>query len=167
MISSVYNSKITIVMEGISMWTNSKSLLLSKTCTILFMVLLLVCLIIAPWLVSLFLKTSYSANDVGSIPFFITIYVGGIPATALLVLLYRLLQRIGSGRVFVKENAACLRYISWCCFIGAMISLVSMLYYIPWIALGIAAAFMGLVIRVIKNVFAEAIALQEDTDLTI
>jgi len=99
--------------------------------------------------------------------FLITIYVGSLPAVALLVFLYMLLQRIGNGRVFVKENAACLRYISWCCFAGAIISLISMLYYVPWIALGIAAAFMGLVIRVIKNVFAEAIELQDDSDLTI
>jgi len=131
------------------------------------MVLLLVCLLSAPWLISLFLMTSYTAQGTGSMLFLITIYVGSIPAAALLVLLYRLLQRIGNGQVFVRENAACLRYISWCCFIGAAISLVSAVYYVPWIALGIAAAFMGLVIRVIKNVFAEAIALQDDSDLTI
>ena len=149
------------------MWTNSRSLLLSKICTILFMAVLLLCLIAAPWLISLFLRTSYTAQGTGSLLFLLTIYVGSVPAAALLVLLYRLLQRIGSGRVFVRENAACLRYISWCCFIGAAISLLSTLYYVPWIALGTAAAFMGLVIRVIKNVFAEAIALQDDSDLTI
>ena len=149
------------------MWNDSRSLLLSKICTILFMVFLITCLISAPMLVSLFLKTSYTAHNAGSTLFLLTIYVGSVPAAALLVLLYRLLQRIGSGRVFVIENAACLRYISWCCFIGAAISLISTLYYAPWIALGIAAAFMGLVIRVIKNVFAEAIALQDDSDLTI
>jgi len=131
------------------------------------MAVLLLCLITAPWLVSLFLRTSYTAQDAGSLLFLLTIYVGSVPAAALLVLLFRLLQRIGSGRVFVRENAACLRYISWCCFIGAVMSLISALYYAPWIAFGIAAAFMGLVIRVIKNVFAEAIALQDDSDLTI
>ena len=151
----------------IIMWNDSRSLMLSKICTILFMVFLVGCLFAAPLLVSLFLMTSYTAQGTGSMLFLITIYVGSIPAATLLVLLYRLLQRIGNGQVFVRENAACLRYISWCCFIGAAMSLISTLYYVPWIAFGIAAAFMGLVIRVIKNVFAEAIALQEDTDLTI
>ena len=151
----------------IIMWNDSRSLMLSKICTILFMVFLVGCLFAAPLLVSMFLMTSYTAQGTGSTLFLTTIYVGSIPAATLLVLLYRLLQRIGSGQVFVRENAVCLRYISWCCFIGAAISLISTIYYVPWIALGIAAAFMGLVIRVIKNVFAEAIALQDDSDLTI
>ena len=32
---------------------------------------------------------------------------------------------------------------------------------------GVAAAFMGLIVRVVKNVFARAVSLQDDADYTI
>ena len=141
--------------------------MLSKVCTILFMVLLSACLVSAPWLVTRLIFMSQPAQNAGQTLFLITIYVGGVPASALLAFLYALLHQIGSGRVFINENVAYLRYISWCCFAGAIVCFASSLYYIPWVALGIAAAFMGLIIRVVKNVIAEAVALQDDSDLTI
>ena len=141
--------------------------MLSKVCTILFMVLLSACLVSAPWLVTRLIFMSQPAQNAGQTLFLITIYVGGVPASALLAFLYALLHQIGSGRVFINENVAYLRYISWCCFAGAIVCFASSFYYIPWVALGIAAAFMGLIIRVVKNVIAEAVALQDDSDLTI
>jgi len=110
---------------------------------------------------------SQPAQNAGQILFLITIYVGGVPASALLAFLYALLHQISSGRVFINENVAYLRYISWCCFTGAIICFASSFYYIPWVALGIAAAFMGLIIRGVKNVIAAAVALQDESDLTI
>ena len=149
------------------MWTNSRSLRLSKICTILFMVLQVVCLFTAPWLVSRLIFMSQPAQSAGNALFLATIYLGSVPAAALLAFLYALLRKIGAGRVFISENVAFLRYISWCCFAGAVICVASAFYYVPWAALGIAAAFMGLIIRVVKNVVAEAVALQDESDLTI
>jgi len=131
------------------------------------MALLIACIVGAPWLVSRFLLTNITAQNAGRMLFLITIYSGSVPAAALLVFLYTLLNRIGTGSVFVDKNIAYLRYISWCCFAGAMICIISAFYYVPWFAPGIAAAFMGLIIRVVKNVIAKAVALQDDSDLTI
>ena len=149
------------------MWNDSKSLILSKIFVIIFMVLLLVVAILAPGFVTSLTKMSALAYTAGKAFFLATIYTGCVPAAGLLVCLYVLLQRISAGGVFVKENVACLRYISWCCFAGAMICFVSALYYVLWLAVGAAAAFMGLIVRVIKNVFAKAVSLQNDADLTI
>ena len=149
------------------MWNDRKSLALSKVCVLLFMILLLLCAVLAPRILTRLIGRSVSAYMAGRPLFLITIYVGCVIAAALLSLLYILLYRIGAGRVFVKENTACLRYISWCCFAGAATGLVSALYYIPWLAVGVAAAFMGLIVRVIKNVFAKAVSLQDDAELTI
>ena len=149
------------------MWNDSKSLVLSKICVVSFMVLLLVCAILAPRIVERLMQMSVQAHRAGLGFFLVTIYVGCAPAIALLACLHMLLRRIGAGRVFVMENTACLRHISWCCFAGAAICLVSALYYAPWAAIGIAAAFVGLVVRVIKNVFAKAVSLQDDAELTI
>ena len=149
------------------MWDDKKSLILSKTCVVLFMALLLAGVIFAPRIVSSFVKRSATASVDNRTLFLITIYTGCVPAGALLVFLYMLLRRISSGSVFVKENTASLRYISWCCYAGALICLTSTLYYIPWFAVGVAAAFMGLIVRVIKNVIAKAVSLQDDADFTI
>jgi len=149
------------------MWDDNKSLVLSKICVVLFMVLLTAVAILAPQIVSSFVQKSVMAYTVGKTLFLTTIYIGCVPAAALLVFLYILLGRISAGSVFVKENTACLRYISWCCFAGAIICLVSALYYFLWLAISVAAAFMGLIVRVIKNVVAKAVSLQDDANFTI
>jgi len=149
------------------MWNDSKSLILSKICVILFMALLLACAILAPRLVAILIRMSIQAKLAGAALFLYTIYAGSAAAAALLVFLYMLLRRIGAGQVFVRENTAYLRYISWCCFAGALICVVSAYYYVPWLAIGVAAAFMGLIVRVVKNVVAKAVSLQEEADFTI
>ena len=146
------------------MWNDQKSLLLSKCCVILFMALLLTCAALAPSGVGAFFRHFSESRRAY---FLLTVFLGSIPSAALLIFLYRLLHRIGLGQVFVKENTECLRYISWCCFVGAAISLTSSFYWIPWLAVGVAAAFMGLIVRVIKNVVAKAVSLQDDADYTI
>jgi len=149
------------------MWSDKNSLLLSKICVIVFTLLLITCAVFAPWIVKRLILFSVLADTAGSTLFLVTIYLGCIPAGALLVCLYLLLRRIGAERVFVRENTECLRHISWCCFAGALICLASALYYVPWFAVSVAAAFMGLIVRVIKNVVAKAVSLQDDADFTI
>jgi len=158
---------ISELVEVFEMWNDSKSLVLSKICVVLFMILLLICAACAPWLVIRLTSISLSAHLAGRTLFLLTVYSGSVVAAALLVFLYILLNRIGKGCVFVSENITCLRNISWCCFIGGVISLASATYYIPWLAVGIAAAFIGLIVRVIKNVVAKAVSLQDDADFTI
>jgi len=149
------------------MWNDSRSIKLSKIFTIIFMVLLVACLVSAPWLVTKLISMSAPAQNAGRTLFLVTLYVGSVPAAALLVFLYALLNHISSGRVFINANVNNLRYISWCCFAGAIICLASGFYYIPWFVPCIAAAFIGLIIRVVKNVIAKAVALQDESDLTI
>ena len=146
------------------MWNDKKSLILSKACVVLFMAALAACAVFAP---RAFLGWFRYISEGREIYFFITIYLGCIPAALILVFLYSLLHRIGKGDVFIGKNTDCLRRISWCCFAGAAISLVSSLYWIPWFAVSVAAAFMGLIVRVIKNVVAKAVSLQDEADFTI
>jgi len=131
------------------------------------MVLVVVCMVSAPWLVARLIFMSAPAQKAGTTLFLLTIYAGSIPSATLLAFLYALLHKISTGKVFINENVAYLRYISWCCFIGAVLCFASAFYYVPWFALGIAAAFMGLIIRVVKNVVAKAVELQDESDLTI
>ena len=146
------------------MWNDRKSLILSKACVILFMAALVLCAIFAPGGFGIvFESVSGSRKPL----FLMTVYLGCVPAAALLGLLYSILHRLGTGQVFVGINARCLRYISWCCFAGAIISLASAFYWIAWLTVSIAAAFMGLIVRVVKNIVAKAISLQDEANYTI
>ncbi len=146
------------------MWTDSKSILLSRIAVVLFMAALVAVAAFAPWLVN---RMFTFMDESGAVYFLLTIYVGAIPAALLLVSLFRLLRRIEKGKVFIQKNVDSLRYISWYCFAGAVISLASSFYYISWIMVSVAAAFMGLIVRVVKNVFSRAVSLQDDADFTI
>ncbi len=149
------------------MWSDRKSLNLSKLCILLFMVGLIVTVVSAPWLTRWFLGFS-RAELLGVGPFFLaTIYMGSIPAGILLYNLFALLRGIEREQVFVTDNVERLRRISWSCFVGASIGGVSALYYFPWIFVMVAAAFMGLIVRVVKNVVAKAVELQNEVDYTI
>ena len=41
------------------------------------------------------------------------------------------------------------------------------LYYMPFLLLSAAAAFVGLMLRVVKNAFAEAVNIKNENDYTI
>ena len=148
------------------MWDDKKSLILSKICVKLFMAALVACVFLAPVIYVKWFKLDRMSEGREAY-FIITLCLGYIPAVLLLVFLHSLLNRIGAGDVFINKNVACLRHISWCCFAGAVIGLASSFYWLPWFAVGVAAAFMGLIVRVIKNVVAKAVSLQDDADYTI
>ena len=149
------------------MWSSTKSLWLSKVCTLAFFLALVAVAALAPRLVNWFIGYSHAELE-GTQPYFlVSIYSGCLPAAFILAHLYRLLYNIGSDRVFIRRNVSALRLISWGCFAGALICIVSTMYYYPWLIVSVAAAFTGLIVRVVKNVFAQAVILQEEADYTI
>lgn len=148
------------------MWNGKRSIGLSKWCILVFMCALIATVVSAPWLVRWFLDFAYAPK--GTVPLFLaTIYMGSIPAAYLLYNLFHLLRRIEKDQVFIQENVQCLRRISWSCFIGAGIALISGFYYLSWLFVFVAAAFMGLIVRVVKNVVAQAVELKDEADYTI
>lgn len=119
-------------------------------------------------MVEYFTERSDLLNEVNSsVPFLVTLYTGGVTAFILAVMLIKLLWNIYKGVVFDVQNVKLLRRISWCCAIGAIISFISMTYYLPWCFVGIAAGFMCLLVRVIKNIIAEACLIKSENDYTI
>lgn len=149
------------------MWNQRKSITLSKLGVLIFMLLIVIAAICAPWMVDWLINYS-QAQLAGKEPlFYLTLYTGCIPAILLLYELYQLLRRISGNKVFTAENVKGLRRISWYAFSGAFLCLASSLYYILFILIAFAAAFVGLIVRVVKNVFAQAVELQQEMDYTI
>lgn len=146
-------------------WDKDKSILLSKLFTAAIAVLLLALCIASPWSSMFSVQLAY--KDLRINWYTISLLAFSLPAYTALWQLYRLLRNLGRGMVFVAANVRCLRVISWCCFAAAAVFFFSGFYSTSWIVLFVAAVFGGLIMRVVKNVFAAAVALQDECDLTI
>ncbi|MDF1496201.1 DUF2975 domain-containing protein [Caproiciproducens sp. CPB-2] len=148
------------------MWNNSKSLTLSIFCTRLFAVLLAVGVCAAPAIVSWYFGDAPTIQAL-HLPFRVTIYLCAVPGFILLYCLNTLLKNIRVGSVFVLENTKMLRIISWSCIAAGVITFGSGFYYASFFIVAVACAFFALIIRVIKNVFEQAIELKSENDFTI
>ena len=86
---------------------------------------------------------------------------------AAVISLLRLLHNIRARQVFTKRNVALLRLLSWCFVFTALVCLAAAYWYPTMAALFVAAGFLAVILRVVKNVMAEATRLREESDLTI
>ncbi|MGL5434505.1 MAG: DUF2975 domain-containing protein [Lachnospiraceae bacterium] len=148
-------------------WSRNQSIVLSKVCIGVSLLILLVGAVSLPQMVEGIVIRRGMELAAGRRYFYSSYYSLLIPAVTALVFLYRLLANISREEIFVKSNVQYLRWISWACFLAALISLLSACYYIPFLMLAGGAGFMGLILRVVKNVFAEAVYIKEENDFTI
>ena len=97
----------------------------------------------------------------------ICLYVCNVPGFMLLWCMDKLLRNLRQGKVFDSDNVELLKNISICCFVVSIISLslCTRIYFLGIVAL--MTAFMGLIVRIIKNVFSSAIAMRSELDLTV
>ena len=148
-------------------WTKDKSVKLSMICIWIFAALLLAADVTAVKLA----KWYAGLRFYGTLPYgmllTISVYMLSIPAWICLWNLRKLLLNIMDGKTFVEENVRYLRTVSWCCAAAAAICLLSGIYYLPFLILAIAAAFMMLIVRIVKNVFRQAVDMKSELDLTI
>jgi hypothetical protein len=90
-----------------------------------------------------------------------------IAALAALFSLDRLLSNIRKEEVFTEKNVRLLRIISWACFAVAIAMFVGCIASISFFVIAILACFVGLILRVVKNVISAAVALKDENDFTI
>lgn len=148
-------------------WTKGKSLKLSRVAVVLFFLTLVAVCVLAPSLLHWRLTTN-GGRSIEKYPYYlVSLYCTAPFAAVVLWQLHRLLGNIGREQVFVSENVRFLRVISWCCIGAGGVLFVSGFYDFLFFALSACAAFMGLILRVVKNVIAEAVALKDENDYTI
>ena len=95
-------------------------------------------------------------------------YLCAVLALVMLCTLYQFLRRIEQGEIFVARNVAALRSISWCCVGAAFICLPAGVFiYLPFAFLAVAAGFMALIVRVLKNAFEQAVRMKDELDYTV
>ena len=147
-------------------WNSDRSLQLSLWCTRLAMALVILCGAMSGRIVSWYIGVSGKTPEL-HFPIMVTMLTCCIPAMGALIWLHKLLSNIGGERVLIRENVMLLRRISWCCFLAAAITLVSSRFYLVFLLISVAAAFMGLILRVVKNVIQQAVILKDENELTI
>ena len=79
----------------------------------------------------------------------------------------RLVSNVLAEKIFIQANVRYIRRIRWCCAGVSLICLPAAFFYQPLIFMVVIMAFLALVVSVFKNVIAAAVALQEESDLTI
>lgn len=100
-------------------------------------------------------------------PLCICLYSAAACGEVCLFHLMRLLQNLKKDEVFTSRNCHYLRVISWCCLLASIpFAILGFWRFLSFIV-ALAAAFFGLILRVLKNVFDKAVALQEESDYTI
>lgn len=98
------------------------------------------------------------------------------------IMLIKLLASVSRESIFTSENVAHIRAISWMCFAESLLflgeSIASLLIVGPerensrilfsvFLVISFACAFMGLIVRVVKNIFEQATAIKAENDYTV
>ena len=140
------------------MWDNSKSLLLTTWWMRIAIVVWCILGIAVP---TLFFMQQIS--------FDILILFGLLFVPILLAFygLHKMLSNIQRGVIFSVQNTASLRLVSWACFFAAMFLLIAAFKWPVLIFASGVIGFLGLFVRVIKNMLSEAIVIKEENDFTI
>ena len=159
------------------MWTKSKSASLSLICTRTLIGVFIVAAVCLPIILT---GSSFYGIRSGAgilyigmsqetiLAIYLCAYVSFVPAIIALFSLDLLLRNILKDLVFNRANIKCLRIISWCCFIIA----IAMLCTWPFTSfvllfVSAAAAFFGILMRVVKNVIDAACQIKDENDFTI
>ena len=149
-------------------WNENKSIQLSRVCVVAFMVLLAAADVGGIWIGPWYAARSHVSRFRENKELFLAIIYGlSALGWVLLVSLHRLLRNMKRGIVFDRANVKELRHTSWCCFGACAVCLASTAYYLPFAAIAIAAGFVGLIVRIIKNTFEQAIAMKDELDFTV
>lgn len=154
------------------MWTRSRSVRLTTVlvwiCTIAAFAAVFFIPALAQWYLGA--RFDYSERQLADrlyLPLVVAMYLSLPPAFIALSRLMGLLTNIKSSRVFVRGNCDNLRALSYCCFAVCVIFAVFSFWRVSGLIVSFAAGFMGLILRVLKNVFEEAVALREENDAVI
>ena len=155
------------------MWNKNKSVLLSIAVCFVFGLILTVGLFLGPWTVKQWFCVYRGWDPEGEALsnmltlFKVCFYPSAAFAYLTLYSLLALLFNIRKEQIFIRKNVLHLHAISWCCFVVAAITGVGGLQYMPFWFIAVAAGFVGLMLRVVKNVMQNAVEIKTENELTI
>ena len=142
-----------------------KSLFIASALVKIVFVIFIAASFFIPWAASWY--DSVSMQEPIFWPLCICLYLTLVPAFILIFCLNRILSNVKTGAVFTAGPVKMLRVISYSCFAAAVIFAVLGIWRLLALLLCFAAAFVGLLLRVLKNVFQQAVLIREENEFTI
>ena len=147
------------------MKNKNRTLTLSLAFTTIFAIALVILTLGAPWIVEFlceFFHRDYLAK-------FLTVvtYLAVPAGWGAIILLYKILLNVDKGKVFEEENVKYLSILSWLCIYVGVLSGFASLRFTMFIIISISALFIGLIVRVVRNIISKAIEIKEENDMTV
>lgn len=155
------------------LWNSKRSIILTKFCILTLMLVSVIMMFYGKYLISRFLILTGGAKiDISNeFSFYIITFISymlGIIALLTLFCMLRFIVNLENDLVFVPQNIKWLRFISYGCLsAGLLLIIATVVYHKLFLVLSLAALFMMLIVRVIKNAFEQAVEMKEELDLTI
>ena len=156
-----------------TLWNSKRSIILTKFCILVLMLVSVIMMFCGKYLISRFLTLTGGAriNISNEFSFYIITFISymlGIIALLTLFCMLRFIVNLENDLVFVPQNIKWLRFISYGCLsAGLLLIIATVVYHKLFLVLSLAALFMMLIVRVIKNAFEQAVEMKEELDLTI
>ena len=153
-----------------TLWNSKRSIILTKFCILVLMLASVIMMFCGKYLISRFLILTGGAKiDISNeFSFYIITFISyilGILALLTLFCMLRFIVNLENDLVFVPQNIKWLRFISYGCLsAGLLLIIATVVYHKLFLVLSLAALFMMLIVRVIKNAFEQAIEMKEELD---
>ena len=148
-------------------WNNSKSILLSEIGLAVFAAALLFLDVFLNPLLDWYMELRLMTSPTIKTGMMVTVYAGSIFAWVILVEMFLLLLNLKKSEIFTTRNVNILRNVSIAFLLIAMISVAGGFFYLPFFIVAVSSAFLMLIVRIVKNAFAEAERMKNELDLTI
>lgn len=152
--------------------SKTKSLMLSLVLAALFFIACIFTAFIVPQYINIFMnmKNAVSMNIIDysdKIVLMVITYL--IIAVMMLadIFLFYLLLRVRKELVFTDLSVALVRSVSWCCVLLGVLFFVLGLFFTLSFGMAFACVFLGLCLRVVKNVIEQAVSIKNENDLTV
>ncbi len=153
--------------------SNKLSTRISIILALIFLIGCIVCAFVLPRITNVFINVDDGIGNRDEITLggrvFVHILAYMILFDAMLadIMLLFLLMRVKNSLVFTEISVALIRGVSWCCmFIGLFFGLLCIYFQLASI-LAFAGIFLGICLRVTKNVIEQATIIKSENDLTV
>ena len=140
---------------------------------VIFLIGCIVGVFILPTLTNMLINVNDNIGNRDSITTVARVLVHTLAYAALLdmifadIMLLFLLMRVKNHLVFTDISIALIRGVSWCCMtLGLLFGLLGIYFQLAFIV-AFAGIFLGICLRVTKNVIEEATVIKSENDLTV
>lgn len=153
--------------------SNKVSTVISMVLTGLLLISLCVLTFWLPMVVESMIDTADNIGDRASITplgrtlVLVDAYAMIAVAFVAVILLFFLLRTVLRGEVFSTSATRLIASVSWCCFAECLLFLLIGGVFQLAFGAAIAACFLAVCLRVVKNVIAEATEIKSENDFTI